>query len=191
MTELVADILRFDGHDVETANSGKRALELIAQNDFDVILSDLRMPGLDGPTLFRHLEESRPELVSCIAFITGDTLSTDIHQFLKSSQRPYLEKTRGTCGHTSPGPGDRRAARDLGRPTPRCRSAAETSELVNSVHRLPSHRGRFAGLDIDHTICGRMPWRSALKLLADKGVSGPSSTVLPNCREGRVFTWGD
>ena len=95
MTELVADILRFDGHDVETANSGKRALELIARNDFDVILSDLRMPGLDGPTLFRHLEESRPELVSCIAFITGDTLSTDIHQFLKTSKRPYLEKPAG------------------------------------------------------------------------------------------------
>ncbi len=95
MTELVADILRFDGHDVETANSGKRALEIIAENDFDVILSDLRMPGLDGPTLFRHLEESRPELVSCIAFITGDTLSTDIHQFLKSSKRPYLEKPAG------------------------------------------------------------------------------------------------
>ena len=95
MTELVADILRFDGHDVETANSGKRALEIIADNDFDVILSDLRMPGLDGPKLFQHLEETRPELVSCIAFITGDTLSSDIHQFLKSSKRPYLEKPAG------------------------------------------------------------------------------------------------
>ena len=95
MTELVADILRFDGHTVETANSGKRALEIIADNDFDVILSDLRMPGLDGPKLFRHLEETRPDLVSCIAFITGDTLSSDIHQFLKTSKRPYLEKPAG------------------------------------------------------------------------------------------------
>jgi PAS domain S-box-containing protein len=95
MTELVADILRFDGHIVTTANSGDSALDRLADQEFDVILSDLRMPGLDGPSLFRHLEASRPELVARVAFITGDTLSAEIHRFLQATQRPYLEKPVG------------------------------------------------------------------------------------------------
>ena len=92
MTELVADILRLDGHTVETANSGGSALEHLEDQEFDVILSDLRMPGLDGPSLFRHLEANHPEMVSRIAFITGDTLSGEIHKFLQATGRPYLEK---------------------------------------------------------------------------------------------------
>jgi len=95
MTELVADILRLDGHIVATANSGESALERLADQEFDVILSDLRMPGLDGPSLFRHLEANHPELVERVAFITGDTLSGEIHKFLQATRRPYLEKPVG------------------------------------------------------------------------------------------------
>jgi DNA-binding NarL/FixJ family response regulator len=53
------------------------------------------MPGLDGPSLFRHLEANHPELVERVAFITGDTLSGEIHKFLQATRRPYLEKPVG------------------------------------------------------------------------------------------------
>ena len=56
---LVADILSFDGHEVELASDGAEALRLVEQRVYDLILSDLRMPNLDGPGQrlrgYRHL----------------------------------------------------------------------------------------------------------------------------------------
>jgi PAS domain S-box-containing protein len=92
VAEILADILRGDGHGVEVADSGEAALAVLAERDFDVILSDLRMPGLDGPSLYRIIERRRPELVSRLAFVTGDTLSPRIKKFLRGADRPYIEK---------------------------------------------------------------------------------------------------
>lgn len=92
VAELLGDILRADGHRVEIAHSGSAALETIEQRDFDIILSDLRMPGLDGPSLYRVLEERQSDLLSRVAFITGDALSPKIKSFLQTVGRPYIEK---------------------------------------------------------------------------------------------------
>lgn len=92
VAELLADILRADGHRVEIAHSGSAALETIEQHNFDIILSDLRMPDLDGPSLYRVLEERQSALLSRVAFITGDTLSHKIKSFLQTVGRPYIEK---------------------------------------------------------------------------------------------------
>jgi CheY-like chemotaxis protein len=59
---------------------------------FDVILSDVRMPGLDGPSLWRELNARNPALVERLAFITGDTLSPRVREFLDSAGRPFIEK---------------------------------------------------------------------------------------------------
>jgi CheY-like chemotaxis protein len=59
---------------------------------YDLVLSDMRMPGLDGPGLYLRLKRERPVLAERIAFITGDTLSPDIKAFLTRSGRPYIEK---------------------------------------------------------------------------------------------------
>ena len=93
VAELLADILGTDGHRIEIADSGSAAIERIERRDFDVVLSDVRMPGMDGPALFRSLETRSPELLSRIAFITGDTLSPGIKAFLDESGRPHIEKT--------------------------------------------------------------------------------------------------
>ncbi len=92
VTDLLADILRGDGHKVTTANSGREALDRIGHGAFDILLSDLRMPELDGPSLFRLLEEREPALVARTGFVTGDTMSAGIKRFLESSGRPYIEK---------------------------------------------------------------------------------------------------
>jgi CheY-like chemotaxis protein len=57
-----------------------------------MILSDIRMPKMDGPGLWRALEQQHPELLRHIAFITGDTLSAGIAPFLKETGAPLLEK---------------------------------------------------------------------------------------------------
>jgi CheY-like chemotaxis protein len=92
VAEILADILRVDGHNVEIAESGEAALARIKEQDFDIILSDLRMPGLDGPSLYRIIEKRKPALLSRLAFVTGDTMSPKIKRFLRGAGRPFIEK---------------------------------------------------------------------------------------------------
>ncbi|TCT09276.1 PAS domain S-box-containing protein [Tepidamorphus gemmatus] len=92
VAELLADILREDGHGVVIARSGSDALERVSTADFDLILSDLRMPDLDGPAMFAALVQRRPELAERVAFVTGDTLSPRIREFLAAAGRPCIEK---------------------------------------------------------------------------------------------------
>lgn len=89
---VLAEILRNDGHPTRIAHTGEDALKLIASEPFDVILSDIRMPQLDGPSLYRMLRRERPELIAKMAFITGDTLGQKARDFLRSVDRPFLEK---------------------------------------------------------------------------------------------------
>ncbi len=88
----LADTLRDHGHRVEVAGSGIEALDLLEQRRFDAILSDLRMPSLDGPGLYRVIEEQRPELLDRLSFITGDALSPSMRDFLQSTGCPHMEK---------------------------------------------------------------------------------------------------
>ena len=67
-------------------------LDRIAAREYDLVLSDLRMPVLDGPGLYRALFQGHSEVISRLAFITGDSLSTEIQSFLRDAKRPCLEK---------------------------------------------------------------------------------------------------
>jgi C4-dicarboxylate-specific signal transduction histidine kinase/ActR/RegA family two-component response regulator len=87
-----ADILAIDGHRCELAENGQTALEKIAAGGFDLILSDMRMPRLDGPGFYRELCRVKPALAARVMFLTGDTLSPAIQRFLDEAKRPYIEK---------------------------------------------------------------------------------------------------
>ena len=92
VAEMLADILSDEGHKVDVAHSGSQALDMIELHEFDLVLSDLRMPDIDGPAMFDAIREARPDMVSRVAFITGDTMSARIRDFLRNSERPYIEK---------------------------------------------------------------------------------------------------
>lgn len=92
VADLIAEILRTDGHDVTIANSGSEALRCIQKQSFSVILSDLKMANLDGPSLFAKLQQHHPDLATRVGFITGDTMSPKARSFLDASRRPFLEK---------------------------------------------------------------------------------------------------
>jgi CheY-like chemotaxis protein len=92
VAEFLADVLEYDGHQVALSVTGEETLQLLESQSFDIILSDIRMPEIDGPALYRILSERWPELVSVLAFITGDTLSSRVKEFLESSGRPFVEK---------------------------------------------------------------------------------------------------
>jgi len=67
--ELLAEILAADGHTVTLAAAGQEALHRFQSDDFDLILADLTMPGMDGLELIRSLRARDP--VVAIAVISG------------------------------------------------------------------------------------------------------------------------
>ena len=92
IAEMLAEILESMDHDVVIAADGREALDKIAAERFDLIISDLVMPVLDGQHLYRTLEEMDPTLAARIVFITGDTLSDSAKGFLADVERPVIEK---------------------------------------------------------------------------------------------------
>ena len=84
--------LQRDGHTVETAANGCLALAKCQDQDYDLILCDLRMPALDGPGLYQELQRHHPHLCARMVFLTGDTLSSAVQAFLEDAGVPRLTK---------------------------------------------------------------------------------------------------
>jgi PAS domain S-box-containing protein len=92
VAETLAEILQADGWRIETADSGQAALERVLANDYDVVLSDIRMANLDGLAFYGRLKELRPALAGRFIVVTGDTLSGAVRAFLDETGLPCLEK---------------------------------------------------------------------------------------------------
>ncbi|HSW07981.1 hybrid sensor histidine kinase/response regulator [Aquabacterium sp.] len=95
VAELIRDMLESAGHDVAVAESGAVALELLDTARFDAIVSDLRMPDMDGAALRREIQRLHPALAARLMFITGDTLSPGARDFLDATACPRLDKPFG------------------------------------------------------------------------------------------------
>jgi CheY-like chemotaxis protein len=90
--ETLVQILSGAGHRIVSASSGREALERLATARFDLILADLRMPDIDGRALYGEIERRWPEQAERVVFVTGDTLSATLHEFVALSGRPVIEK---------------------------------------------------------------------------------------------------
>ncbi|PTE09068.1 hypothetical protein C9427_17960 [Mesorhizobium helmanticense] len=92
IASMIAEMLRRDGHDVTIADDANAALKAVREDGIDLLISDIRMPGLDGPGLYRALEELRPGLTRRLLFVTGDTLAPEIDRFIGETGAPVIEK---------------------------------------------------------------------------------------------------
>jgi DNA-binding NtrC family response regulator len=61
MREMIIDLLGDRGFEVASADSAEAALEQAAERNFDCVLTDLQMPGMDGMELLGHLRDQHPE----------------------------------------------------------------------------------------------------------------------------------
>jgi PAS domain S-box-containing protein len=90
--EALAEILSSARHRVVAVASGREALQRIAVERFDVIFTDMRMPDLDGRALYREIEQRWPRQAGRVVFVTGDTLTAGLREFVSASGRPVIEK---------------------------------------------------------------------------------------------------
>jgi two-component system NtrC family sensor kinase len=90
--KLLTGVLEMDGHDVAIANNGREALDRVGAEAFDLIITDIKMPVMGGPDMFRRLQEQGNPLARRVIFITGDTVAPDTRKFLQGVQNTVLSK---------------------------------------------------------------------------------------------------
>ena len=94
--EILTDALSGDGHAVDGARDGGEALALLEQRPYDLVLSDLHMPRVDGPSLYEmlrtrhHFPVRFATKLPRVIFMTGNP--ADHVEFLRGTTDPILEK---------------------------------------------------------------------------------------------------
>lgn len=92
VAQLMVDVLREEGHQVEAVLDSQEGLARISRTSYDLIISDLRMPRLDGPAFYESLVRTDSPIQNRMLFVTGDTLSRRTLDFLEPNELPYLAK---------------------------------------------------------------------------------------------------
>lgn len=92
ITEMLAAVLRLSGYDVSTAFSAPEALSAAHERRFDVVVSDIGMPGMNGYELARELR-ARPEYGSTrMVAVTGFAMYDDRDRALEAGFDTHLSK---------------------------------------------------------------------------------------------------
>ena len=92
IADLLKAVIEGVGFDVDTAEDALSAIDKLQNKDYDLIISDMRMPNMDGKGLFRVVESIRPELLNRIIFITGDLVNPDTKKFFDENKCKFLAK---------------------------------------------------------------------------------------------------
>lgn len=92
ITQLITDMLSLDGYDAETAPNGLAALEKVQGRRYDLILTDLHMPELDGADLYRELTRRQAHPPRKIIFLTGTAGVSEAHRLVQETGLPLLRK---------------------------------------------------------------------------------------------------
>ena len=92
VAQLNGEILARRGYEVDVTSNVREALALLRGARYDLVVSDLNMPDLDGRGLYEAIVAEFPDLVARTAFVTGDTMGRSSQTFLEEARRPFLEK---------------------------------------------------------------------------------------------------
>ena len=83
-------ILEEEGYEIETALSGKEAFEKMKVSPFDIVITDLKMPGIDGMEVLRTFRKEYPD--SIIIMITGFSTVETAVEAMKLGAFDYIPK---------------------------------------------------------------------------------------------------
>jgi two-component system, NtrC family, sensor kinase len=93
IVELLRNFLQRQGYAVDIAGDGNEAIDKVYTSDYDIIISDLKMPnGFTGDKLHGFVKRKSQELADRMIFMTGDIINPETQKFLQSVRNRYLEK---------------------------------------------------------------------------------------------------
>ena len=89
---LVVRVVKQAGYGVDSAADGQAGLDRLAERTYDVIVCDVRMPGMDGVTFYREVERRDPAAARRVVFMTTHVRSEECRDFLWGVHAPVLNK---------------------------------------------------------------------------------------------------
>jgi CheY-like chemotaxis protein len=92
VAELIRRVLQSHDFVVETSLDGEKAIAMIENGHYDLIVADLRMPTVGGIEIFHHFHQVNPDIAKRIVFLSGDVVSPQSLKFLKDAQSLHLTK---------------------------------------------------------------------------------------------------
>ena len=92
VARLIADVLEDEGMRVEILMDGREALDRASRQTFDLVICDMKMPGLDGQHFYKSLERSGNPLRKRFLFVTGDVIAAHTREFLERNKLPLVAK---------------------------------------------------------------------------------------------------
>ena len=92
IADAICEFLDLQNITTDKANDGKEALELLGKNRYDAVISDIRMPGIDGPQLYEKAVATDPYYRTRFLFMSGDLVRDTTQSFVSSLNCPCLAK---------------------------------------------------------------------------------------------------
>jgi len=92
IVDAISDFLDMQNITVDKANDGAEAVRLLEKGHYDAVISDIRMPGLDGPHLYERAAEIDPDYRNRFLFMSGDLVRDSTQDFVSTLDCPCLLK---------------------------------------------------------------------------------------------------
>jgi PAS domain S-box-containing protein len=92
VAQLIGDVLEDEGMKVDVLLDGREALERAGRENYDLVICDMKMPGLDGQNFYKSLVRSANPLRDHFLFVTGDIVAAQTREFLERNHLPHVAK---------------------------------------------------------------------------------------------------
>jgi len=89
---ILSGMLVDEGFNVDTAADGIEAQHLLNENDYDMVLTDIRMPVMTGIELYQRIEHTCPKAANKVVFMSIDIPDPQTRSFFTKVNRPFLLK---------------------------------------------------------------------------------------------------
>jgi polar amino acid transport system substrate-binding protein len=92
VARLIADVLEDEGLRVDVLLDAREALDRAAEEQYALVVCDMKMPALDGEHFYQALTRAKNPLRDRFLFVTGDVLAAHTRDFLKRNDLPHVAK---------------------------------------------------------------------------------------------------
>lgn len=90
--QVLTRALNDEGYEVEAVTSANDALDRLDSQDYDLVLLDVKMPGMNGIEFYENMQKTNPASAEKVLFITGDVMGMDTNSYFSTNNVPYITK---------------------------------------------------------------------------------------------------